>query len=298
MALPCRVLATEQAGAQTANGARLVVTPAFHHDGSPSSLWVEAIRAFHDDAALAQLANTRNPMSPKEREWADLITSRATIWQTRIEYLRIPFPRVRPPDEVAIVLGNNGGQDAFVFGNRTIGFDLDRLGRLYGSALDSENTDRINRFFDHEFTHILHKAWRVQTELALNSPLERALWACLTEGLGNYRSLSARWRDSDGGLSGHAETVLARLGPIFVERLGALEHATDADAAALMQGLSMGPFEQKWGALPVALWLSQEAKGGDHLLVEWVERGPWGVLLLARAHLPTELAQRLPDAPR
>ena len=126
------------------------------------------------------------------------------------------------------------------------------------------------------------------------TPLERALWACLAEGLGNYRSLSPRWFEAGGGLSEHARDVLGRLEPIFVERLAALASATDANSDGLMQGLSMGPFEEKWGALPVALWLASETAEDPGALAAWIERGSRGVLVLARRHLPADLAARLP----
>ena len=46
------------------------------------------------------------------------------------------------------------------------------------------------------------------------------------------------------------------------ERLAALEHATEDEAAALLNGLSSGPFDQKWGALTVALWLAVTVRKG------------------------------------
>ena len=61
-----------------------------------------------------------------------------------------------------------------------------------------------------------------------------------------------------------------------------------------MDGLSMGPFEQKWGALTVALWLAQEARGDNTRLQKWVDAGPAGVLMLTKKYLPDELKNRLP----
>lgn len=129
--------------------------------------------------------------------------------------------------------------------------------------------------------------------MQLDTPFEAALWACLTEGVGNYRSLSRKWVTKSGELTPHAETVLARLQPVFVERLAALRHADDAEAPALLRGLSMGPFQEKWGALTVALWLAQEAKGNDANLQKWVAAGPAGVLRLAEKYLPEELQTRI-----
>lgn len=130
--------------------------------------------------------------------------------------------------------------------------------------------------------------------MAFGSPFEFALWECLTEGLGNYRSLSDKWLLQSGGLTTHAQEVLNRLQPVFVERISALQHAKEGEAAALMEGLSSGAFDQKWGALTVALWLAQESKGEDRNLQKWVEAGPTGVLVLADKYLPEHLKSGMP----
>jgi hypothetical protein len=210
------------------------------------------------------------PLTKEELLCAELIERRAVLWPDHIENLRIPFPGISPP----------GVQS------------------LYGSAGSPSNTDRIDRFFAHEFTHLLHREWRKIKQPTIESPLEQALWACLTEGLGNYRSLSARWTDVQGDLSPHAKEVLSRLQSVLVDRLSALEHASADEADSLMQGLSMGSFEEKWGALPVALWLALEAKDDDRALQKWVESGPWGIVDLATKHLPKDLANRLPERPK
>ena len=61
-----------------------------------------------------------------------------------------------------------------------------------------------------------------------------------------------------------------------------------------MEGLSMGPFDEKWGALTVALWLAQDVERKESGLERWIEAGPQGVLTLARKYLPAALAQQLP----
>lgn len=120
------------------------------------------------------------------------------------------------------------------------------------------------------------------------------MWECSKEGLGNLRSLSSRWRESDGSLSSHAHETLDRLGPILVERLAALATASPESSATLLAGLSTGPFEHKWGALPVALWLAAEEAVDPGALAELVAGGPKAVLSLARRHLPPELAASVP----
>jgi hypothetical protein len=275
----------------------LNVEPGVEPGGWPSPAWLSAVRAFNDEVALEALAGVRKPWSEQESAWARLIASRSAEWAARQGELQVPFGDVEVPDAVTIVLGNQGGNDAFVAGDNVIGFDLSRLLAVYGPASAPGNSDRIDRFLAHEYTHILHKAWRRNAGLLLTTPLEHALWGCLTEGLGNYRSLSARWRDDQRRLTPLAMQTLERLQPEFTTRIAALEHATGGEAETLMAGLSMGPFEQKWGALPVALWLAREAQEGDAALHYWVEQGPRGVLELARKHLPADLAARLPSPP-
>jgi hypothetical protein len=276
----------------------LVVRAGQDSDGRPTEEWLRAVAVFNNDQALHDISQTSAPLTREEMLWMNLIERRAVLWTDHIDYLRIPFAGISPPGEVAIILGNIGGSDAFIAENKNIAFDLSRMQSLYGSADEPANTNRVDRFFAHEFTHLLHKEWRRTYEPTIQSPLERALWGCLTEGLGNYRSLSARWTDVDGNLSAHAEEVLSRLQPVLVDRLSRLEHANAEGAESLMTGLSLGPFEEKWGALPVALWLAQEAKGDDRALKKWVDAGPWGIVDLAAKYLPADLADRLPKRPK
>lgn len=273
-----------------------VVKLGMSDDGAVTSEWREAIRQRHDEEALAAILASKKRLSEEEALWAGLIKRKVSTWLTMIDSLQIPFQAITPPGTVAILLGNLGGEDAFVNSDTTICFDLSKLYSNYGSASTTANSSRIDRFFAHEFTHLLHKAWRKKHGLELELPFEYALWECLTEGLGNYRSLSDKWILAGGKLTPHAQEVLSRLQPIFVKRLSALEHATAEEAAPLLEGLSMGPFDQKWGALTVALWLAQEAKGDDHNLQTWVEAGPSGVLILAQKYLPEDLKREMPKS--
>lgn len=252
----------------------LVVQSGVGDDGHPTPEWIEAIHGRHDEAALDSLQDLQKPLTPEEQRWVDLIKRRLGTWSGWTDSLSIPFKQVEPPGSVAIVLGNAGGEDAFTYSDSTIGFDLSKLLQFYGSASDLENQDRIDRFFAHEMTHVLHKAWRRKHPVSIDSPLEYALWDCLVEGIGNYRSLSGKWVSEDGVLTDYAEAVLAELQPLFVERLVALENASEEEATPLLEGLSSGPFAKKWGALTSALWLAQEAKGEEANLQPWIEAGP------------------------
>jgi hypothetical protein len=263
-------------------------------DGQPTQEWRDALLVFHSVNELDDAIADRHPLTEAEHDWVRLISDRAARWSVRTASLTTPFEPVDPPEKVQVVLGNVAGQDAFTPSPTTIAFDVARLQELYGNATSPSSADRIDRFFDHEYTHLLHKAWHRVHPIDLSTPLLRALWDCLVEGIGNYRSLSARWKGADGGLSDHARDVLGRLQPVFVDRIAALATANEDQEAELVEGLSMGPFEQKWGALTVALWMFDEAGTDDGELAQWVNAGPEGILTLARRHLPAELAAQLP----
>ncbi len=53
---------------------------------------------------------------------------------------------------------------------------------------------------------------------------------------------------------------------------------------------------QKWGALPMAVWLAIEAKGNDENLIKWVQKGPDTVIPLAIKYLSEENKIRLEEA--
>jgi hypothetical protein len=283
--------------AEVARTARLAMQVAQETDGTPTPRWLAAAGLFNDATTVAALAAEPAPFDAPEAAWRDLVVSRIEAWTAAMPGLERPFDDTEPPALLYVLVGNVGAMDAFVVDDTTIAFDVGALQRIYGDASTPENGARIDRFFAHEYTHVVHRAWRAQRDLDLDTPLERALWVCLTEGLGNYRSLSDRWFADDTQLSEHARIVLARLQPILVDRLGRLATASDEEAVELTRGLSMGPFEEKWGALPVALWLAVEVAADPDALAHWIERGPWGVLDLARRHLPSDLAATLPEWP-
>lgn len=290
-------LCTNEASGQetqpkTTSNPILIVQNGFKKDGFPTPSWIEALRVLRSDSTLAHLQKTHKELTSEELLWADLIKSRSIVWVGWIDSLSIPFKMIEPPDTISVLLGNAGGEDAFTYTDSAIAFDLSKLHQIYGSALALENSNRIDRFFSHEMTHILHKAWAKKYKIEIESPLEAALWDCLVEGIGNYRSLSDKWIDEKGALTKHAKDVLKKLQPVFVERLLDLNDATEEESIQLMEGLSTGPFDQKWGALTCALWLAQEVKGNDSKFQPWIEAGPWGIIDLADKYLPTDLRAR------
>jgi hypothetical protein len=206
----------------------------------------------------------------------------------------LPFEGQRAIGRVQIVLGNQNGEDAFGIGGDTIYFDLSALSRIYGPVAAPGNRERLDRIFAHECTHVLQTRWEATHAFRVATPFDRALRQLWREGLGNMYSLSDEWVTSSGDLTGRAQKALEDLEPIFVDRLRRLRTASEIEEGELRQGLSSGPFAKKWGALPVALWLAQEAKGDGRRLRWWVRAGSDGVLDLARKHLGAGLASQLP----
>jgi len=267
-------------------------------DGGATGQWLEMIRKRLPAVDYSAIAASKVQLTGDEREWVDLIQSRTAAWQGRRSDLIAPYAPTSPPRHVLIVMGNRGGSDAFTHDAVTIGFDLSALAAAYGDASLPENADRIDRLFDHEYTHLMQKAWLVDHPYLADSPMRAALLDIWLEGLGNHRSLSTRWRAADGRLSQTAEDALAPLKPRFVARMSALACASPQDAETLTKDLSQGRFQSKWGALPAALWLDMEASQDPGALRGFVLGGPEEVWNLAARHLPAPLSDVLAEARR
>jgi hypothetical protein len=266
--------------------------------GAPGALWLELLAKRLPAPAVAAAAAERRPATPGDLAWIELVRSRVTPWEARVAALAEPFAPVAPPAAVRVVLGNRGGEDAWTHDATTIAFDVARLEREYGPASAAENRARIDRFFAHELTHLLQKVWFPDHPQPMSTPFELAELEMWTEGLGNWYSLSERWRASREGSSTTAREALARLGPVLVERMSALACANEEESARLRADLSNGPFADKWGALPVALWLELESARSGDALRDFVRGGVASVGALARRHLPVELSARLEEARR
>jgi hypothetical protein len=269
---------------------RLGVVVDVGDDGTAGALWLAMLRSRLSDSAYSTIVDVKQPLTDPEHRWMQLIRARASEWAGEIESLAMSYAPIRAPSSVTIVLGNRGGEDAFVHDRRTIGFDLAALERNYGGAGLPENAARIDRFFRHEYVHLLQKAWLEAHPAASATPIDRALADIWAEGLGNFYSLSSRWRVAGGGLTNHARRTLATLEPRFVARLAALTCASPAVAASLTADLSAGPFAEKWGALPAALWLAAEEADSAGALRRFVVTGPPGVWALAERGIDPALS--------
>lgn len=266
--------------------------------GRATNQWLAMIRKRLADEEYQAVAPLKRALTPEERAWAELIRSRVGAWEKEIPALAANFHPVPPPAGVLIVTGNRGAEDAFTHDPTTIGFDLAALQANYGDAGLAANAERVNRFFRHEYVHLLQKAWLAVHPWTGHTPMEEALIEIWTEGQGNFYSLSERWQTVNGARSEAAARALAELEPRFVARMSALACATPNHARALMADLSWGRFDQKWGALTAALWLEKDQAGSPDVLRNFVLAGPAGVWDLAGRHLPAPLALVLQEARR
>ncbi len=264
--------------------------------GDATDQWLAMLRKRLSPAEYDSVARLHKRRTVDEQTWAALIQSRIESWQREIPALAAPFHPVSPPSRVLLVLGNRGGGDAFTHDPTTIGFDLAELTANYGVAAQPQNAALMDRLFRHEFTHLLQKAWLPTHPWLADSPLRTALLDIWLEGLGNYYSLSERWRSLNGQRADAAQRALGELEPRFVARLSALACADSGKTDALLVGISSGPFDHKWGAVPAALWLEDEQEASPLALRSFIVAGPAGVRELAGRHLPESLRLALKEA--
>lgn len=253
-----------------------------------SSDWRNALTRRHSNEFLDSLSQVQRPLTKEETEWYDLVDSRADQWNQLKDSLKVPFGDIYINDTTNIYLGYQGNDDAFTYQYQTVCFNLTAMVKEYGSAKKSINANRIDRFFAHEYTHLLSKEWARQNELKLKTYKDSILWDCMYEGLGMYRSMSNKWFPKEDSLSEISSKTFETLYPIFTERLIAIETSkelSEFDKIRLHKNLSRGSMKQKWGALPVAVWLAIEANGNDENLIPWVNMGPKAIIPLAKKYL-------------
>jgi hypothetical protein len=291
------LIAGASASAARAGTERIQVELGVDGQGVATPTWLELLGRRLPAATVAEAGALVRPLTVEERAWEVLIRARVPAWIEQAPAVAALFAPTAPPPQIRIVLGNRAGEDAFTHDPVTVGFDLAKLAALYGDARSEENRDRIDRIFLHEYTHLMQKAWFPSHPQPMETPFERAEVEIWTEGQGNYRSLSAKWRAGRGVPSAAAREALARLEPRFVERMVALACATPEEAKKLTADLSNGPFTEKWGALTAALWLEHETSADPDALRRFVQGGVAEVRALASRHLGRDQLARL-DAAR
>lgn len=273
----------------------LVVQLGVDERGDATEMWQAILRKRRTPDEYAEVAAIRKPLIGEEREWERLIRSRLAAWSAARDGIADLYAPAPKPARVVIVLGNRGASDAFTHDPTTMGFDLAALQSSYGDANDAQ-TARLDRLFRHEYAHLMQKSWMRTHPYDATTPLRTALLDIWLEGLGNYHSMSERWRAIRGAPSRKAEATLAKLEPRFCARLAALSCASEDDAARLTEDLSSGRFDEKWGALTAALWLEEEMSVSPDAYRRLVEAGPDAIPDLARRHLPARLAAVIDEA--
>lgn len=257
--------------------ARLRIADGTTTTGEATPAWLAMVRRRVDDPTYDSVRRIVKRVGADEAAWAALVHARRAAWEGEIAGLAAPFAPTLPPSLATIVLGNRGAADAFTHDPVTIGFDLASLQQEYGAATLPANVERIDRLFRHEYVHLLQKAWLRTHPFPTDHPMARAWFELWTEGMGNLFSLSARWIGTPTAPSAAAVEALARLEPVMVDRLTRLTCAGPREEAALVRDLSSGPFDRKWGALPMALWLRQEVERDPDALRRFIAAGPAGV---------------------
>ncbi len=250
--------------------------------------WIDALKNRQSHDYIEQLSQNTRSLTAAENAWYELIKFQSLGWNSIKDSLRVPFGEVKISDTTFVLVGYQGKDDAFTYKHQTVCFDLTALEKSYGPATDSINADRIDRIFAHEYTHLLHKGWARRSNLRLDNFKDSILWHCLYEGMGMYRSMSSKWFPIDDQLSPKSKETFETLYPIFTDKFIALFNAdtlTSEEKVALEHHLSRGSMTQKWGALPVGVWLALEADGDDKNLIPIIDKGPDAVVDLASKHL-------------
>lgn len=270
------------------NKSVLIKTELAITDDHISDQWKEAVKSRLSNATIDSLAQIKRPLTSAEKDWKILIESKTTTWKRFKDSLEVPFNGLKIADTITVLMGFTGADDGFTYKEKTICFDVTALQKNYGNASLSENHNRIDRIFAHELTHLMHKKWAVKNQLQLKTFKDSILWECLYEGLGMYRSLSPKWLPKNIDLPEISTTAMEKLTPVFVQRLVtvvAKVRLSEKEKKQIQRNLSRGPVDKKWGAFPVAIWLSLEANGDDRNLIPWIDKGPQAVILLAKKYL-------------
>ena len=262
--------------------------------------WKDALRGRMDKQRIDSFAGLQRPLSAEEDAWKKMIVSKAATWNTYRDSLAVLFENIILPDTITVLLGYLGDDDGFTYIDRTVCLDLTALYRAYGKTDVPENNSRIDRIFAHEYTHLLHKNWKIANWATTSNPpvifKDSILWECWYEGIGMYRSLNPKWLPAGDSLPSVTTLALTELYPIFTERITTIEanpDLTNEEKIKLNANLSRGPVNKKWGAFPVAIWLALEAKGNDKKLLYWIKRGPHSVIELATKYITPVYREKL-----
>jgi len=241
---------------------KLTLELSVREDGTASARWAEGIAIAIGAERAASLVESSIPLTAAARGWYDVLAASMPQVEQRAGLVARLFGLTAHP--AVILVGNRGSSDGFGWVPDKIGINVEAFAESYGPP-DEAAVDRMVRIVAHEYLHLLTYAHYTNHRELRETPLDRALWTVFFEGIGDYVSVSDRWLpDERGRYSPVTAETLARLEPVFAERLEKLIGADRSAERDLRANISMGKFDQKWGSLPFALWLhSETARCGE-----------------------------------
>ena len=283
-------------------GRRISVTVAIDRQGHATPQWIGLIRDRIDANELAGVRMSARALSDDDALWIKLIRAGAPNWIRTVGELDAPFHQGTPPPAIAVVIGDDGGDDAFGVAPNTIAFDLSALGNAYGRDDPAGRPQRVNRLLSREYTRLRLNAYLDSNgwspDWAAKSPALEALRILYVQGLTALRSIEGdpRWLAADGTPTAEAKKAMADLQPLMVERLKALWTDPSAKAAdPVLRDMTVGPLSQRWGVLPMALWLAADTDFDAGRIASWVSSNPDGILQLAVAQADPKYQRAFAD---
>ena len=273
----------------TAQSKKIVLVKPGVINNQLSPEWKDALVTRMDKEELDSMAGLNRALTSEEQAWFKLIQSKTTKWNAFRDSLGVPFGNPRLADTLYILLGGFGVDDAFTYGPRTVCLDLTAFQANYGMAGLAENSERVDRIFSHEFSHLLHKDWMRKHAFTPKTFKDSVLWECMYEGVGMYRSLGMKWFPKNGVIPDITKTALENLYPQFIQHIATIQSSdnlSEQQKKEIRAHLSRGPVDKKWGAFTVAIWLSLEANGDDRKLVDWINKGMDAIIPLSKKYIP------------
>ena len=276
---------------------QIVIVAGSNPDGSATGAWLEVLRQRLGPESYDSVAGIRRVRSLAEAAWAQLIGTRAAGW---------PEAGARCPPCSSCPHPGVFASSWEIAAETTLSLMTPRpwastwrpsSGPMGTQTCPRTRPDSIGFSVTSSYT-TLQKRWLARHPYRPANAIERALLDEWAEGMGNYFSLSTDWYPSGADASPQTARVLQDLEPRFVSRMSGLACADSATAAALLAGLSSGPFTKMWGALPVALWLLDDLQRDSTALQQFATAGPAAVWTLATRHLRGPLADSLSEARR
>jgi hypothetical protein len=288
--------------AKPAAARRISVTVAIDRQGHATPQWIGLIRDRIDADELAGVRLSARALSADDNQWIKLIRLGAPEWVKTAGKLDAPFRESLPPAAISVVIGDGGGDDAFGVAPDTIAFDLSALGNAYGTSDPAGWAAEVGRLLSREYmrlrlnAHLAAAGW--SPDWSAKSPVLSALRTLYVQGLANLRGIEGdpRWLAADGTPTTEAKKALGELEPVMVERLKALWAEPSLQVAnGILRDMTVGPLSQRWGVLPITLWLAADTGFDPDRIASWIGTNPDGILQLAIAQADPKYQRAFAD---